>query len=475
MAATSEVLQVGDTVRIKDMPTSEMNGKVGTLAKAVGSGRWSVRIESLGENSRVVSVRNIEKVERFDPETLEFHVVGTWDDWEPRAMTWDPASERYEFSVVLGAAGQESFRILRAEDWDFCIYPSQSDANIHDGFKLLGPNDCQDCGEWTIGKHEADLAAPDACYKIILLVEADGSPSKVAWEPVSGQRVPKANKKPVPRVQKDDVADGYPAPKEASEPRRGDGYGGYRQAVTYEDEDQALPTVGRSFGDEDRADRGQARKGLFSAWQSDVREESCRLKEKDREAKLLEEEKAARIRLEKRLEAAQAAEKLQIEDGEDGHGEVRGGAISTFYANQDDVQERLQRNRERMDELEGLEAGTKAAYDRLSEKMPHLAGALQQQLKLGGKVPAPQKPRMKQGICVECGEDKQVLTNGSCEICWVTWQNLNRAGWNPNAQCDGASAGMRTMELCEANPRISKLEARRKVMSMFPTAFKARV
>jgi len=165
----------------------EINGTVGKLLRSVGRGRWAVSIDGKGR-STVVNDKNLEryvelaalKVQSF-AKPKPYHIVGTWDDWESHEMEWDAGLSCFEFLVRLGNDCVESFKFLVDGEWDACVYPDTAGASCHSCHKVCGPDDGGVDSEWTIGTHRADLAKPGASYKVRIFVAADSRPQNVEW------------------------------------------------------------------------------------------------------------------------------------------------------------------------------------------------------------------------------------------------------------------------------------------------------
>merc|ERR1719419_1672269 len=76
-------------------------------------------------------VMNVDWVALF--ERPRYYIVGTWNRWQPQAMSWDRDRKCYQHVLILGRKGWESFQILVNADWKECLHPSESDGNIHLG------------------------------------------------------------------------------------------------------------------------------------------------------------------------------------------------------------------------------------------------------------------------------------------------------------------------------------------------------
>merc|ERR550532_1535609 len=96
-----------------------------------------------------------------------YFIMGTWDDWEPRKMTWNGPS-LCEVDVVLRSEA-ESFKLQKNQDWNQNVYPDKTNATIYEEYELMGPDNGGMDTEWTIGRDSRDRAQPGARYKVQLL------------------------------------------------------------------------------------------------------------------------------------------------------------------------------------------------------------------------------------------------------------------------------------------------------------------
>lgn len=121
-------------------------------------------------------------------------VTGSWNNWRPLDMTWDPERQVFYLKVCLGAEGQESFQILVNGQFHRCIHPDCMDACPHEAYNLCGPDDEGNDFHWTIGKHSEDRGEPGAIYEIrFVVLSSTGTPLVVDWEKLAdGPPVAKA-------------------------------------------------------------------------------------------------------------------------------------------------------------------------------------------------------------------------------------------------------------------------------------------
>eukprot|EP00416_Gambierdiscus_australes_P033390 CAMPEP_0171109644 /NCGR_PEP_ID=MMETSP0766_2-20121228/70899_1 /TAXON_ID=439317 /ORGANISM="Gambierdiscus australes, Strain CAWD 149" /LENGTH=388 /DNA_ID=CAMNT_0011571411 /DNA_START=55 /DNA_END=1221 /DNA_ORIENTATION=+ len=192
MAPPEEGFSEGDQVTVLDMP--ELAGAVCTLLRPLGKRMWSVKVPS-DDKSKAVPVDKLRKLNikgqsHDDGPTppAKYSIVGTWDDWEPRAMAWNIYGSCFEACATIGTDGSESFKILKNGDWDGCVYPDRKDACPFDDHKVHGPDDGGLNEEWTIGYHANDKACVGSQYKIRMTVDPRGTPLKVTWEPAGAQQ-----------------------------------------------------------------------------------------------------------------------------------------------------------------------------------------------------------------------------------------------------------------------------------------------
>uniref|UniRef100_A0A7S4R4S4 AMP-activated protein kinase glycogen-binding domain-containing protein n=1 Tax=Alexandrium monilatum TaxID=311494 RepID=A0A7S4R4S4_9DINO len=186
MAGTNDsTFAIGDFVSLVDMPDVAMNGAVGELVRPVGKDRWVVALEDKSEKSKVVNKRCLVKLEKktqpkggpmLQPGACS--IVGTWDDWELHEMRWNGELQCFEYPVILGNDGKESFKILVDGDWDKVLHPDSHDANTNDGHTLVGPDTGGQDEEWTIGRY-AGKAGEN--YIVRLALNSDGTYKEVTW------------------------------------------------------------------------------------------------------------------------------------------------------------------------------------------------------------------------------------------------------------------------------------------------------
>lgn len=335
-------MHVGGEVEVHGMSDcSGMNGQLGTLKKMVGKDKWAVVLRGT-DKSKIISAKNLMQARSLDPEFVSFGIVGTWDDWETHQMEWDSAEKCYVFDVVLGAEGEESFKILLEEDWEYCIYPNISDASPYEPHEVFGPDDGTAGdgagGEWTIGKHPRDAGKPGACYIVRLFVDSDCAPQKVDWisagvgqaedpEIVEGEQEVRvrSDQKTSSCVEADirggQSNDDYGLPVVSRKRDGEDDSGLGRGRGGLSNDGEGLPVVSRRRDDEDDSGRGRGRGGLFSSWQRGVRaqweEKQEQARANEEAEKVLAAEEASRRRLVERLELAAAADKQRMQEEEE--------------------------------------------------------------------------------------------------------------------------------------------------------------
>mmetsp|Transcript_6075 Transcript_6075/g.10899 ORF Transcript_6075/g.10899 Transcript_6075/m.10899 type:complete len:1558 (-) Transcript_6075:114-4787(-) len=227
-----EDVQVGDRVTLVGLSATELNGKVGTLQEKLrnrcrvnvdGLGIKILHINSLvkcgsemgaekpgGDVASYAAKRNAEREAEMQaakeaerqakaerqvkvaqakakrnraPEPPLYTVAGTWDNWVERVMRWSKEERAYEFTMMIGEKGWESFKILLEGDWMKSYYPDRADANPYEQHAVGGPGDAwlhQDWS-WTIGRHPRDTGKEGVCYKILLFVSSDFKVERVDW------------------------------------------------------------------------------------------------------------------------------------------------------------------------------------------------------------------------------------------------------------------------------------------------------
>lgn len=413
MAPSGEAaaLAPGDDVVVRNLG-SQLDGTSGTIKKAVADGKWSVRLDGKSK-PMVLAAENLEKVETFDPSTITYSIVGTWNDWEPTEMVWSDVQECFESNVVLGSTGIERFKLLLEGDWDLCVYPSVADACPYAAFELLGPDEPTDDDlAWAIGKHRKDKAVEGKKYTVRFYVTADGSPGEMSWAPADAEDLPPAT----PKTR---------APWAAEA-------GGGSKSRQY-DEDGGLPVVSRQRAQEVRPSGADAddREQLYQQYLRETRRsrEEADADEPRRELqeyRMLQREKEARARLERRLERAQEEEALAIKDAE-----------------------------------ESLTARTLEE----ATKSPAKKG-------YGTPVKSRGQPRLQTAPCLECKAIATNLSYGMCDKCYAVYLKVSKSGWNGDILCDGIAASALAERFRGEAPGLSKLDAKYMVLNKFPNKFR---
>jgi len=190
--------------RVKLTGMRSKNGKVGTLLKMCGNGRWKVKMDNddgiatlkqeylmLIDPSEALAPSKQEEVAPI-PQTMEptvkqaeYSIVGTWDGWaEPRDMKWDKINKCYKVNIKL-TYSFESFQILVGGNWETCLHPSTSTNGCpQSDYALVGPDRKANCRglHWTIGKHPNDEGTRGNLYELKLFLHSDGKPSNVSWD-----------------------------------------------------------------------------------------------------------------------------------------------------------------------------------------------------------------------------------------------------------------------------------------------------
>mmetsp|Transcript_52517 Transcript_52517/g.163068 ORF Transcript_52517/g.163068 Transcript_52517/m.163068 type:complete len:424 (+) Transcript_52517:57-1328(+) len=383
MAPQDDSFSIGDTVMVMDMPEdSGLNGVTAMLLKPLGKGRWSIKVEG-DEKSRVVATTHLKKFAMKGG--AKYLIVGTWDDWEPREMSWNEDLGGYEFMATIGADGSESFKILKNGDWDGCIYPSCKDANPWVSHKILGPDDGGMNEEWTIGAHVKDKVTVGAVYKITLLVDG-GTPLSVGWEKQQERQERQTKQAP---------------PVESAEPAP-------RPPVPSRKEEEAAQLPAR-FSE-------RLRQGQDITW-NDVADHGARKMEQD---DVEERERQARERLAARFAAAEKVEPLAIE----------------YEADNWSAEIEARQNVNRQTQVEINRERYRKSVD-FAIHGPRLAEVEKEREAMQTAV----RP------CVECGKMAAAFVgNGVCEPCWKAWQDVQKMIDNPpDVIPDNLPAGLRIM------------------------------
>nr|AQS99306.1 type I polyketide synthase [Gambierdiscus excentricus] len=137
-----------------------------------------------GFDERSLSIRCIRHEDLTEEEVFlarrpRYRIVGTWDGWQGKEMTW--TGNRFEHFVQVGTVGMESFQILEEGSWNRCLYPSEANASPHDDHTLCYGPSPGDEWVWTIGAHESEEGSAGVRYEVILEVDRYGAPLRVFW------------------------------------------------------------------------------------------------------------------------------------------------------------------------------------------------------------------------------------------------------------------------------------------------------
>mmetsp|Transcript_77772 Transcript_77772/g.251979 ORF Transcript_77772/g.251979 Transcript_77772/m.251979 type:complete len:1127 (+) Transcript_77772:31-3411(+) len=124
------------------------------------------------------------KEEGPDLTATKYYVVGSWSDWEFRAMEEDPSMPGlFSLDIWLTSNYGVDFQIVRNTDWDQAFYPSVLGAGDGSSVEVLGPDDLGGEAAWRI---EGSLGQR---FRIQFQRsrEAGGSDScAVSWRAMSG-------------------------------------------------------------------------------------------------------------------------------------------------------------------------------------------------------------------------------------------------------------------------------------------------
>lgn len=151
------------------------------MAKDIAALKRQRRVEAIPKSQPRATPQVARQMPQAAPmETMKRPcVVGSWDNWEPHAMTWDKASKSYEFEVQLGSKAVENFLILSDGDWRKCLHPDCADTCPQMPCRLCGPDANGHGKSWTIGKHRDDQSGACVTHVIRLFLKPSGQADKV--------------------------------------------------------------------------------------------------------------------------------------------------------------------------------------------------------------------------------------------------------------------------------------------------------
>mmetsp|Transcript_94418 Transcript_94418/g.281807 ORF Transcript_94418/g.281807 Transcript_94418/m.281807 type:complete len:415 (-) Transcript_94418:19-1263(-) len=389
---------VGDVVKLKDMPGGTgFNGASATLVKALGKDRWVAQIEGQ-ERGRVVSTANLEHGESQKKQLSRGHfIVGTWDDWDPHEMTWSAEYSCFTYEVALGGE-EQSFKFLLGGDWDSCVYPDHGNAAPFDGHKIHGPDAGGLDTEWTIRRHQEDDV--NVRYVVCMFATADGHVERVDWEPLG--RIGERQTSPSSRQQLVRRMKPVERPEKPEEPP---------------DEGMVRPSSPFFFPVTQRPNDSEV-------------------------ADVVEFERQARIRLERRLREAAEAEFQAIEDQKES-----------------DAQAQAAEARREM----------RASFQQLSRWRTR---ALQQQETERNREVA----NGRCTPCTECGKQAETCINQEwvCKLCRDAWVKAQKAGWDGALVCGEGYRAAEWLQWIGEQERLLPRDARLQVIEAFPHVFAER-
>lgn len=164
---------------------------------------WFMRDVALGDKIRIefqretstdtkVSWRVVGKAE-MTPEEIKrqskdsYAIVGTWDNWYAAYDMRPSGNQTFQFWIILGRGGKESFQIIQNNMWEYTLFPTVPDASPHVKHFLQGPARVPEAHglNWTIGAHEEEQGEAGDCYEVTLSLNMVGRPEKVLWKKIN--------------------------------------------------------------------------------------------------------------------------------------------------------------------------------------------------------------------------------------------------------------------------------------------------
>lgn len=118
----------------------------------------------------------------------DFLIVGSWDGFVPRSMTWDEAAGHYAVQLQIGSSGSESFQIFLDRSGSAILHPGDTkEGEPGLCYNLQGPDPKWKCDShmWIIGKE----SGPGAKYEIQLHVTSSGHWDKLEWTKISAAQL----------------------------------------------------------------------------------------------------------------------------------------------------------------------------------------------------------------------------------------------------------------------------------------------
>mmetsp|Transcript_114120 Transcript_114120/g.333583 ORF Transcript_114120/g.333583 Transcript_114120/m.333583 type:complete len:510 (-) Transcript_114120:107-1636(-) len=456
--ANDDDFEIGDEVVLVGM-APELSGSRGKVVKTMGKGRYAVMVDGK-DRSTVVNAKNLERFAAEEAPAKPYTIVGTWDDWEPHEMRWISGLKCFEHEVVLGNDSVESFKFLIDGDWDNCVYPSRTSANLHDGHDVCGPDDGGLDAEWTIGLHQTDQAGPGSRFRVRVFLAA-GVPRSVQWEPAQQEDQQQVRvKEPVPKEQPQ-AAQQEPMPR-AERARR----------VSWQDQEKAEPPPkSKPYYPEENL--YESRYEEAPKPRDDPPRRGAREKAYDQRAleeEIEEQEKAARERLARRLEMAAEAEMKMITDGDE-------GTLQAEEKEKAALENKMAENKRRYmaqcgDRKERQKLYQGFTLEEAESAVPRVVNAPRPAV--GDAKAAAEAPKI-QGKCMEC----QLMTDNildvggfCCPVCWKEYQQSIQDGWNGAVLIGCLQAAQHAQSLVDQKRGSYTIAmARRDVMNTYPEAF----
>jgi len=188
-----QVYEVGGRVVITGLDDKpQLNGNTGTLIEKKWKGNWVVDLDDeAGKKKRLrrrwlINEINFEASEKAEIKKYsadlgrpkqQYFIVGSWNDYVPRRMTWDHERLCWTFEVKVGTNGCECFQIWLERDKRKSVHPDTGNAGTYVPWELRGPDADGENKNWSFGNEKNEGTR----FEVRLFLWEDESPQSVEW------------------------------------------------------------------------------------------------------------------------------------------------------------------------------------------------------------------------------------------------------------------------------------------------------
>mmetsp|Transcript_91160 Transcript_91160/g.256990 ORF Transcript_91160/g.256990 Transcript_91160/m.256990 type:complete len:417 (+) Transcript_91160:466-1716(+) len=183
---------VGSRVVVRGLADKpQLDGVTGTLIEKKWKGNWIVDLDDEEGKKRrlrrrwLINDANLEvsdkpEMKKYSAENgrpkQQYYIVGTWNDFVPRRMTWDHDRRCWTFEARVGSNGFECFQIWLDRDKKKAVHPDTANAGNYVPWELCGPDAHGDNKNWSFGDGSENVR-----FEVRLFLWEDESPQAVEW------------------------------------------------------------------------------------------------------------------------------------------------------------------------------------------------------------------------------------------------------------------------------------------------------